>query len=62
MGWKRKITGDPQAVADHKAAKKALHANQRAEEAAGIREETPTYQRLNARVNETEKRVPWHRR
>jgi hypothetical protein len=51
-----------QAVADHKTAVKNLHANQRAEKKAGIREETDTYVALNARVNETEKNVPWYRR
>ncbi|MFF7230037.1 hypothetical protein [Streptomyces sioyaensis] len=50
------------AVAAHKAAKKALHANQRAEKAAGVREESDTYRELNAAVNETEKHVPWYRR
>ncbi|MFH9870948.1 hypothetical protein ACH4NT_33350 [Streptomyces lydicus] len=53
---------DPQAIADHKAAKRALHDNQRQEERAGIREETGIYRELNARVLETEKCVPWYRR
>ncbi|MBV9024242.1 MAG: hypothetical protein JO362_10725 [Streptomycetaceae bacterium] len=53
---------DPKAIADHKAAKKALHTNQHAEIKAGIREETDTYRALNARVVETEKNVPWYRR
>jgi hypothetical protein len=35
----------------------ALHANQRKEEAAGIREETPEYQRLNAAANEAAAKV-----
>ncbi|KIZ18650.1 hypothetical protein [Streptomyces natalensis] len=56
----RKSNAD--AVTAHKAAKKALHDNQRAEQAAGIREETDTYRELNAAVNETEKHVPWYRR
>ncbi|SOE13674.1 hypothetical protein SAMN06272775_4650 [Streptomyces sp. 2323.1] len=50
------------AVTAHKAAKQALHDNQRAERAAGIREETDTYRELNAAVIETEKHVPWYRR
>lgn len=50
------------AVAAHKAAKKALHNNQRADEAAGIHEETDIYLALNDRVLETEKDVPWYRR
>lgn len=53
---------DSNAVAEHKAAKKALHDNQRAEIAAGIHEETDEYLELNARVLETEKHVPWYRR
>lgn len=52
----------PKAVTDHKAAKRALRANQRAEQAAGITEETDTYLALNDRVLETEKHVPWWRR
>lgn len=35
----------------------ALHANQRAEEAAGIREETPKYQRLNGAANQAAAKV-----
>ncbi|MGW3272553.1 hypothetical protein ACWDFH_13915 [Streptomyces kronopolitis] len=50
------------AVSAHKAALKALHDNQRAEIATGIREETDTYRELNNRVLETEKHVPWYRR
>ncbi|WP_158745272.1 hypothetical protein [Streptomyces sp. NRRL S-1448] len=50
------------AVTAHKAALKALHDNQRAEQAAGIREETDTYRELNAAVHEAEKHVPWYRR
>ncbi|MFF4489443.1 hypothetical protein ACFY0F_23590 [Streptomyces sp. NPDC001544] len=40
-----------------KAADAALHANQRREEAAGIREETPEYQRLNAAANKAADKV-----
>lgn len=46
---------DPSAVADYKAAKKALAANTDIEE-------TPAYLAANRRVEETAKRVPWHRR
>ncbi|MEU4154775.1 hypothetical protein [Streptomyces antimycoticus] len=35
----------------------ALHANQRREEAAGIREETPEYQRLNGAANKAAAKV-----
>jgi len=40
----------------------ALHANQRREEAAGIREETPEYQRLNEAANEAAAKASWWRR
>jgi hypothetical protein len=53
---------DNDAVAAHKDAKNALHANQQREQATGVTEETDTYRELNARVLETEKNVPWHRR
>ena len=35
----------------------ALHANQRREQAAGIREETPKYQQLNAAANQAAAKV-----
>lgn len=50
------------AIAEYKAAKKALHDHSAAEKAAGIREETDAYLELNARVLEAEKNVPWFRR
>jgi hypothetical protein len=50
------------AVQKHKDALKALHANQEREETAGIREETPEYQRLNRAVLDAEKNIPWYRR
>ena len=50
------------AVARYKAALAALHANQEREEAAGIREETPEFLRLNQDVLDAEKDVPWWRR
>jgi hypothetical protein len=53
---------DKKAVAEYKAAKKALHENSAAEKAAGITEETDTYLELNGRVLETEKHVSWWRR
>ncbi|MEU8642282.1 hypothetical protein AB0C91_10225 [Streptomyces sp. NPDC048674] len=40
----------------------ALHANQRREKAAGIREETPEYLRLNAVANEAAAKASWFRR
>lgn len=51
-----------QAVADHKAARRALADNAAREKAAGVTEETDTYLALNERVIETEKHVPWYRR
>ena len=50
-----KILGDRQAVADHKAAKQALHNNHDTDE-------TDEYVALNQRVIDTEQRVPWWRR
>ena len=50
------------AVAKYKTALAALHANSEREEAAGIREETPEYQRLNKAVLDAEKDVSWWRR
>lgn len=55
-------TTNTTATADHKAAKAALRANQRREIAAGVTEETEEYLALNAKVNETERSVPWYRR
>jgi hypothetical protein len=45
-----------------KQADAALHANQRKEMAAGIREETPEYLRLNAAANEAAAKASWWRR
>ncbi|MFF1684616.1 hypothetical protein [Streptomyces sp. NPDC058254] len=48
-------------IAELRAADAALHANQRREEKAGIRHETPEYQRLNATANEKAAKVSrWH--
>jgi len=49
-------------TATYKAAKHALHANQRAEKKAGVTEETDTYVALNNAVLDAEKNVPWCRR
>lgn len=46
----------------YKAAKQALHDNQRAEKKAGVTEETDTYVALNDAVLDAEKNVPWYRR
>lgn len=50
------------AIAKLKAAREALHANSDRETAAGIREGTPEYQRLNKAVIDAEKDVAWWRR
>jgi hypothetical protein len=44
-------------LAAMKSADAELHANQRREEKAGIRHETPEYQRLNAKANEAADKV-----
>lgn len=45
-----------------KQADAALHANQRREKKAGIREETPEYLRLNDAANEAAAKASWWRR
>ncbi|MFJ5949729.1 hypothetical protein [Streptomyces noursei] len=62
MFGRKNTANTADAVAEYKTAKKALHENQRAEKAAGIREETDTFHALNGRVLEAEKNVPWYRR
>lgn len=56
MGWK-KTTEEKQAVADLKAADRALNDNSDRERKAGIREETPEYQRLNRAANDAAAKV-----
>lgn len=56
MGWK-KTPQEKADIAALRAADAALHANQRKEEKAGIRHETPEYQRLNAAANEAAAKV-----
>ncbi|MGA4875862.1 hypothetical protein [Streptomyces lydicamycinicus] len=56
MGWK-KTDEEKQAIADMKAADKALHENSDREYRAGIREETPEYLRLNRAANEAASKV-----
>ncbi|MFJ3950287.1 hypothetical protein ACIPXV_09480 [Streptomyces libani] len=57
MGWK-KTDEEKQAIADMKAADKALHENSDREFKAGIRHETPEYHRLNRAANEAAAKVP----
>ncbi|MET9550558.1 hypothetical protein ABZY36_35435 [Streptomyces sp. NPDC006627] len=61
MGLFSKSPEEKAAIAELKAADAALHANQRREEKAGIRDETPEYQRLNGIANEKAAKVSrWH--
>ena len=50
------------AIAEHKAARRALDAIAERDKRTGNREETPEYLAANRRVIETEKNVPWYRR
>lgn len=61
MGLFSKSPEERAAIADMKAADKALNANSDRERKAGIRDETPEYQRLNAAANEAAAKVGfWH--
>lgn len=60
MGW-RKTPEEKQAVADLRAADKALNDNGDRERKAGIRHETDEYLRLNKAANEAAAKVPWRR-
>ncbi|WP_282790890.1 hypothetical protein [Streptomyces sp. CC224B] len=61
MGLFKKSPEEKSAIAEMKAADAALHANQRREEKAGIRHETPEYERLNKIANEKAKEVSFWR-
>lgn len=50
---------EKRAIKEMKDADAKLHANQRREERAGIRHETPEYQRLNQIANEKAAKVPF---
>jgi hypothetical protein len=60
MGWK-KTAEEKAAIADMKAADKALNDNSDREFKAGIRDETPEYQRLNTAANEAAAKVGFWR-
>jgi len=62
MSLRDKLLGRPEDVKASKAADSALHANQRADEAAGIHDETPEYLELNRAANEAAAKLPWHLR
>lgn len=61
MGLFKKTPQENADIAALRQADAALHANQRREEKAGIREETPEYQRLNRAANDAAAKVStWH--
>lgn len=59
MGLFKKTAEEKAAIAALRKADAALHENQRHEDAAGVREETPEYQRLNKAANEAAAKVSW---
>lgn len=61
MGLFKKTEEEKAAVKKMRAADKALYENWQREEAAGIREETPEYLRLNKAASEAASKVSfWH--
>ena len=61
MGLFKKTAAEKADIAALRTADAALHANQRHEQRAGIRDETPEYLRLNAAANEAAAKVSrWH--
>ncbi|MFD7109136.1 hypothetical protein ACFWAF_02965 [Streptomyces microflavus] len=58
MGF-RKTAEQKAAIKTMKAADRALNENSDREFKAGIREETPEYQRLNGAANEAAAKVSW---
>lgn len=61
MGLFKKTPAEKQAIADMKAADKALNDNTDRENQAGIYDETPEYQRLNTAANQAAAKVSrWH--
>jgi hypothetical protein len=61
MGLFRKTDEERANIAEMKAADAALNANSDRERKAGIRDETPEYQRLNGAANEAAAKVSfWH--
>ena len=57
MGLFKKTTEEKTAIAEMKAADRRLHENSAREFKAGIRHETPEYQRLNREANEAAAKV-----
>jgi len=64
MGLFRSTPAEKAAAADLDAAQSALNANSARERKAGIRDETPEYERLNSAVNEAASNpdLPWYKR
>lgn len=61
MGLFRKSPEEKAAIAEMKAADRRLNENSEREFKAGIRHETPEYQRLNREANEAAAKVSfWH--
>lgn len=61
MALFKKTPAEKAAVQKMRAADKALNDNSDREHRAGIRDETPEYQRLNRAANEAAAQVPfWH--
>ncbi|MGA5035117.1 hypothetical protein ACPB8P_31805 [Streptomyces cellulosae] len=61
MGLFSKTPEEKAAIAEMKAADRRLNENSDRERRAGIRHETPEYQRLNAAANEAAAKVSWLR-
>lgn len=59
MGLFSKSPEEKAAIAEMKEADRALNANSDREFKAGIRDETPEYQRLNGAANEAAAKVPF---
>lgn len=61
MGLFKKTAEEKAAIAEMKAADRRLNENSDRERRAGIRDETPEYQRLNVAANEAAAKVGfWH--
>ena len=61
MGVFKKTADEKAAIAEMKAADRRLNENSDRERRAGIRDETPEYQRLNRAANEAAAKVSfWH--
>lgn len=59
MGLFKKTSEEKAAISEMKAADRRLNENTNRERRAGIREETPEYQRLNGAANDAAAKVSW---